>query len=444
MKRKIENDLREWKKSPNRKPLLLRGARQVGKTHVIRNFAASSFEKIVEINFEFQPEYKKFFETLDPHQLIKNISTLQNTQIKPGTTLLFLDEIQECPRAIMALRYFYEKMPSLQVIAAGSLLEFALDAPDFKMPVGRVQYAFLHPLSFQEFLQAVGEKGVLDWIDELKLKKKEKENEVFHVKALTLLKNYFWVGGMPAAVKSYVENKEGLSFEQEQLSILQTYRDDFGKYASRAQVSHLEKVFSTAPQLVGLRYKYHLVDPETRSRELKEALYLLARAGVVKMVNPLRFENGQFIPSSDDRKFKIIFLDVGLMQKKLGMGAELVKEKDLLNLRSGASAEQFVGQELLAYKNPFYDPELYFWARDEKNSQAEVDFVFQKNGQTIPIEVKAGSTGHLKSLHLFKNTYKSKIGIRFSTRPLSLDDGILSIPLYAVSEMNRLVKEVLN
>ncbi len=436
MKRDIEQTaLLHWKNSPDRKPLLIRGARQVGKTYVVKSFATAHFDRLVEINFELRPELKKVFDTLDPEAIIKNLKLVLNQPIEPGRTLLFLDEIQDCPRAIMAMRYFYETIPQLQVIGAGSLLEFSLNAQGFKMPVGRVTYLYLQPLSFEEFLTAVDEKELRRTLVEIDLN--HPPSEAVHERLLKLLGEYLVIGGMPAVVNSYLANRSSVEYQNWQLSLLQTYRDDFGKYAPRTRHTYLQKVFSTAPAMVGRRYKYSHVDSDIQSRELKEALHLLNQAGILYKVTAASAHGLPLEPH--ENKFKIIFLDTGLMQRSCGLDAEIAMAKDFLAVNAGALAEQFVGQEMLCSMNPHEDRKLFFWARDKKSSQAEVDYLMVHRSHPVPIEVKSGKTGTLKSLRAFMTEHRSKIGLRISQQPFSCYDNVLSIPLYAAGQIHRLL-----
>lgn len=441
MKRCIQNELLSWKDSKTRKPLILRGARQVGKTHAVREFAKAHFKQFIEINFELQPQFKALFTTLDAVEIVRNLSLNLGVTFTPGTTLLFLDEIQECPQAISALRYFYEKMPGLHVIGAGSLLEFVLAAADFKMPVGRVEYLYMQPLSFGEFLIAAGQQQLKDHLDTLT--HKTSINATIHDKLLSLFKNYLLIGGMPESVAVHLGDPAGTEFQNTQLALLQTYRDDFGKYASRAKQPHLQKIFNTAPGKVGQPYKYSQIDRETPSRELKQALELITQAGVITKVMATSGHGLPFLKDANERKFKIIFLDVGLMQRACGLSGEIALAKDFLVINSGAVAEQFVGQELISCRNPRETPELFFWCREKKGGQAEVDYLAVLNTKVIPVEVKSGKAGTLKSLNVFIDEHKSPFGIRFSQLPLSFYDRVLSIPIYAVAQMQRIAQELL-
>ena len=438
MIRTIQTELLRWKDAPTRRPLLLRGARQVGKTYAVRQFAQASFDNVVELNFELEPTLKSLFGTLQPSDIVKTIALTRNVALTPGRTLLFLDEIQECPQAIMALRYFYEHMPELHVIGAGSLLEFTLHSSGFRMPVGRVQYLVLRPLSFVEFLAAAGEQALSEELTTLT--PVSLLHEVVVDKLLKLLRDYLLVGGMPAVVAAYLHNPQQTTYQQISSALLQTYRDDFGKYANLVKHVFLQKVLDTAPRLVGQRYKYVNVDRELRSRELKEALLLLTRAGLLHRICATSGAGLPLAAHSKDHVFKILFLDVGLMQHACGLDAAIATTSDFLAINAGAVAEQFVGQELLAYSPVYEETALFFWQRDQRGSQAEVDYLVSLDGRVLPVEVKAGKTGRLRSLKQFMADYECPLGVRISQAPVSLHHGVLSVPLYAIAQLPQLVR----
>ncbi len=249
MKRDIEQILRQWKIEKKRYPLLLRGARQVGKSYSIRKFGKQYFENLLEINFEQNPKYKICFNTLEPEKIIESLSILSNSSIIPGKTLLFLDEIQECPNAITSLRYFYEQFSDLHVIGAGSLLEFSISQEDFKMPVGRIQYIFLKPLSFLEFLEAIGETKIKKKIDNFN--QNNLPPKAIHEHIQSFIKLYSIIGGMPAVIQEYISSKDIKRCLNVQTIIIQTYRDDFGKYSNIVKHKYLQKTFYGVPKNVG-------------------------------------------------------------------------------------------------------------------------------------------------------------------------------------------------
>ena len=440
MRRYIEKELLSWKAQKDRFPLIIRGARQAGKSYLVETFGKANFQDSVVVNFEFKPQLKACFQSLDPSEIINKLQLLLGVQIKEDSTLLFLDEIQECPPAIMALRYFKEKKPKLAVIAAGSLLEFALRSPDFKMPVGRIQFLYLEPFSFSEFLDVSGNQNLSKYLSEVK--PADPIDDVIHNKLLELLREYLIVGGMPAVLKEYLSSKDLMSCQRIQTALLQTYRSDFGKYAKIAQHKYLEKVFDSVPRLVGQRIKYSNLDTDARSRDLKNALNLLIMAGIIKPIYLTKASGLPLGAQINEQKFKLNFLDIGLMQNSCGLQSQLSIKEDFMQINAGSVAEQFVGQELIAYSDKHQQGSLYFWAREKKNSMAEVDYVINIGSNILPVEVKSGKEGKLKSLRMFIEDKKSKFGIRFSRDKLSYYDKVLSIPLYMVEQLPRLAEAI--
>jgi predicted AAA+ superfamily ATPase len=433
MKRDIEKILNEWKFDKNRCPLLVRGARQVGKTYTITEFGNTEFHELITINFELNPEYKDCFKTFEPENIIECISLLINKDIIEGKTLLFFDEIQECPEAIRSLRYFYEKKPGLHVIGAGSLLEFTLSQENFRMPVGRVQYLYMKPLSFLEFLDAVKENKLREFIENLK--PDSTINDAIHNKLISIIKKYSIIGGMPAVVKEYIMTENLKKCIMRQTMIIQTFRDDFGKYANKTKFKYLQKLFYAAAKMIGKKFKYSHVDREIQSRELKNALELLEKSGIIYRVKKSR---GGVSPTdfySNERHFKVLFVDIGLMQNICGISEEILIENNLLNVYSGAVAEQFVGQELIAYQEYYKEPSIYYWEREAKGSSAEVDYIIQIGSKVFPIEVKAGKTGRLKSLHIYLEKYSIPFGIKVSQQQKLISKPVLSIPFYLIKNL---------
>jgi len=445
MRRQLEIELIRWKDQSNRLPLLIRGARQVGKSYLVEQLGKNHFSSMVTLNFELQPSLKSCFESLDPARIIPAIEVFTRCSIEPGKCLLFLDEIQECPEAIRSLRYFKEKMPELHIIGAGSLLEFTLQEEKFSFPVGRVQFIFLKPLSFHEFLEALGETKVLATLSGVTFR--EPLSTAMHEHFLALFRRYLLVGGMPAAVSAYLEqNQSFLAAQRVHQSLLQTYQSDFGKYSSRSQYKYLQQFFEKAPMVVGSHFKYVAINPEVRSRELKTALQQLNWAGLIHTVYQTQASGVPLHAQVriDDSKFKLLFLDVGLMQTAGKIDSAAVWDDDILQIRSGALAEQVVGQELIAYQDPYESPQLFFWKREKKNSSAEVDYVIQNRTAIIPVEVKAGKTGHLKSLARFCEEKKPPVGLKISAAPLSRDPWVLSLPFYLIEQIPRLLSEAVS
>ncbi|MFH1128130.1 MAG: AAA family ATPase [Candidatus Omnitrophota bacterium] len=364
MKRDIERDLFNWKERKDRLPLLLRGARQVGKSYIVEEFGKKAFKNLVVVNFEFRPELKQCFTTLDPIEIINKLQLLMGEAIEAEKTLLFLDEIQECPNAIMALRYFKEKYNKLAVIGAGSLVEFALNNSNFRMPVGRVQFIYLEPLSFGEFLTASGNEQLRHYLGQIRLS--SVFDDAVHQKLMDLLRVYLIVGGMPAVVKEYLESRNFLNCQRIQNSLLQTYRSDFGKYAKSSEHKYLQKVLDEAPRLAGNRIKYSNIDADSKSRDIKQALNLLKLTGIIYPVYATSASGLPLEAQVNEMKFKLNFLDVGLMQNACGLQAELTLTNDFIQINSGAVTEQFIGQELRAHSDCYLQRGLFFWARDKK------------------------------------------------------------------------------
>lgn len=432
MKRLIDYYLRKWKDSLLRQPLLLRGARQVGKTYAVRELG-KTFSSFVEINFESNKKIKTLFDRdLDPHRILREISALTDKQIIPGQTLLFLDEIQTVPEGILALRYFYEIMPELHVIAAGSLLDFAIE--QVGVPVGRVQFLYMYPMSFIEFLSALEHPMLIKEI--LSHSIEEPIAEIVHDKIFSLLSHYLAVGGMPQAVACWKNMQNLHACSQIPQSLVAAYQYDFVKYGKSHQIKYLDLLFSHIPQQLGKKFKYSQVG-DFRKRELEPCVDLLVTAGVIHRVN---HSDAQGIPlgaQADTHTFKLLFIDVGLSQFILDL-----KTGDwLLNpleefINKGLLVESFVGQELIAYEHPMKKARLYYWKRDARGSEAEVDYVIQHKGHIIPLEVKSGKGNTLRSMQLFLDSHpNSPYGIRFSTNNYSVYEKIHSYPLYAIAKV---------
>jgi len=451
MKRDIIQLFIEWKSRVNRKPLLVRGARQVGKTFAVNEFGSQQFTSSVSINLEESPEYKSVFKTNNPKSIIQELSVLKNTDIIPGETLLFIDEIQACPEAIVCLRYFYEQMPGLHVIAAGSLLDHTLSEIQLSMPVGRLEFCYMHPMSFNEFLQALSEDKLLDYISTYSFG--EPFSEAIHLKLLDLMRYYIFIGGMPEAVKAFVESQKLIDIERIQSSILTSLKYDFAKYGSKSQQRHLISVLNYVAQNTGKKIKYVNIDNEVRSVNLKEAFYKLEMSRVVSLVKHTASAGVPLTTHLNPDIFKAFFLDIGLANHLCKM--QLIDPLNILTINEGALAEQFACQQLLSLATSFDEPQLYYWVRDEKNANAEIDFIFQHNNLTYPLEVKAGKTGTLKSMHVYLLEKKLKTGIRLNTDTPSLGEfttkvrsgtthaeitfKLLSLPLYMSSQLPRLL-----
>ena len=425
MKRFIDNELEQWKGSRRRKPLILRGARQVGKTYAVKEFGKSAFDNIALVDMERNPNWHRVFEAnLSARRICADLEILLKQKIVPGKTLLFIDEIQECPRAITALRYFYEEMPDLHVVAAGSLLEFAMK--DISFPVGRIQFLHLYPLCFAEYLLAIGNDEAAGIV----LGAPGPTSQAIHDYLCDELRRYFFVGGMPESVMAYVQTgslKEAFEVQKE---IIDTYRMDFSKYTPHVDRQCLNSVFTSIAQGVGKQIKYSHLGEGYSNPTLKKAFEVLCLAQVsrkVQAVNPAGLPLGA---SASAKTFKALMVDIGLMQNICGMSVDVeYAQTNLLDIYRGAMAEQFIGQEMAVSQKG----EVYYWSRQARSSSAEIDYVALVNGLICPVEVKSGASGTLKSLHLFLETYThSGNGIVFSMRPYALlpEKRITFVPLY--------------
>jgi len=442
MERDMLSELIAWKDTDDRSPLLIRGARQVGKTYLVKSFGEIYFEDTLAINFEKDDKFKAAFATLDPKEIINRLYLQSSKMLVPGKCLLFLDEIQECTRALQALRYFKEDMPELHVIATGSLLEFALSNESIRMPLGRVESLFLRPLSFQEFLTATQSQHLREYLANVDFQKGI--DDIVHEKLCESLRNYYFTGGMPAIVNEYITSNNLERVQTKQRSLIQTFKDDFGKYASKANHVYMQKILQEAPSLMSRNFQYSKIDPDMGSREIKKALNFLLEAGLLFKVTHTSAVGLPLGATANDKKFKLLYLDIGMVNSLSNLLPEIFVQKDLMLLNRGIQSEQFVGQELLCYNPPYMSMPLYYWDRSKPSSTAEVDYVINVNDLIIPIEVKSGRTGSLRSLQLFLNEKKCNFGIRLSLKPLSFKNRVLSIPLYMINEIPRIVKQVIH
>lgn len=439
MFRLIENDLIEWKTAPHRKPLLIRGARQVGKSYIVEKFGKTHFEHFVTINFELEPKFIDCFDDLDPEAIIRRISLISNQMIVSGSTLLFLDEIQQCPKAIMALRYFKEKLPALHVIGAGSFLEFVINADEYSQPVGRVQSLYMKPCSWYEYLLASQEQQLIQYLSSVTLK--TGIEKAVHEHLLAKCREYFILGGMPEVLDYYIETRQFLGCEKIHASILEYYQRDLAKYRKKINAHLLEKLFVKAPGLIAKHFKYVDIDPDTPARDLKPALEMLVKAGIVYPVYHTAANGLPLIVGVNEKKFKLLFLDIGLAKHALGTDTTTLLKEELILINQGDLAEQFVGQELMAYSKSYEAAKPFYWEREKKGSQAEVDYVISIGSRIYPIEVKSGKTGRLKSLQVFLKEKNTSLGICISSNSLSFSHGVLTIPFYMIHELPRLVDE---
>jgi predicted AAA+ superfamily ATPase len=449
MKRYFLKSLIDWKSRNSRKPLIVRGARQVGKSHVIREFGKKYFADCLELNFEKSPELKDFFISQTPQKTIQLLETLFGKKIHPSETLLFLDEIQAAPEILPKLRYFYEDMPEFPIICAGSLLDFILAQHDFSMPVGRIEYLHLGPLNFEEFLLALGETALLDYLENYKIE--EAIPKPLHNKLIEHVKTFCLVGGMPESVKTYAASHSFSDCGLINQNILATYQDDFAKYGRKIDYALLRNTFRAVPNLIAEKTKYVKIDPHARAKDVAKSLDLLGMARICTKVFHSSSNGVPLRAQIDPKTFKLLFVDVGLVSAACGLNLlDYEKAGDVQLVNQGKISEQFIGQHLLYAGPPYQEPELFYWTREQRNAAAEVDYVISLGAKTIPIEVKSGKTGSLKSLHLFVFEKNATVGVRFNSEPPLLtkvktslpeknaEFSLISLPFYLVGQMPRL------
>lgn len=443
LKRHIDSQLLEWKNSSRRKPLLIRGARQVGKSTAVRQLG-KTFKYYVEVNLEKQPTLRQLFtEDIDVKKTCDKLSGTLSVPIEAGNTLLFIDEIQVCKEAIMSLRYFKEDYPDLHVVAAGSLLEFALEElPSFA--VGRIRSLYMYPFSFDEFLLAQGLDLLVDF------KKKANADNPLPVKAhndlVDQLRSYMIVGGMPSAVTEWVETRSYIDVSHIHTDIIDTYQDDFSKYKGRMSPVLLRQVLRSVAQQAGTKFTYSLASKDMPSRNVKDALYLLQLAG---LVTPTTHSDATGVPLGAETNVsyrKYLFFDIGIMQTMLDIPAKdilLASEIDLV--KKGASAEMLAGLEVQKYQDCFQKSELYYWQNMSKNGNAEVDYLLVRSGKVLPLEVKANTKGSMQSLWLFMHKRNLENAIRnslenfgsfvYEDSEANAKRNVEVLPLYALSNL---------
>lgn len=432
LNRKIDNELSVWSRDSNRKPLLVRGARQVGKTASVRKLA-EQFEHFIEINFEEQKQVHQLFSgDISPGEICENLSILYNIPIVEGKTLLFFDEIQSCLPAISSLRFFYEKLPAVHLIAAGSLLEFAFEEI-LSFGVGRVRSFFMHPFSFDEFLLACGE--------ELLLKAKHNANIQnplslpLHQKLVKYLKRFMVLGGMPEVVVNFVKNKDVTMCQRTLNDLTFSLKDDFAKYKKRVPELRISEIFESIVQQSGGKFIYSKAITQANHRQIKEAVDLLIKAGLVIPVTHTSANGLPLGAESNVKKRKLLIFDTGIFQCLLGLNiSDFIFSDDFQLINKGSLAEQFVGLEILKASSCYSQTNLYYWHREALNSNAEVDYVINKSDNIIPVEVKSGTKGSMRSMYIFLDEKKRNTGCRFSLEPCTSYNKIVTYPLYAVSD----------
>lgn len=449
MKREASQKLDRWISQPNRKPLVIRGARQTGKTWIVRDLAQRQGRRLIEINFERTPDFASYFQGNDPEQTLRYLATEQGQVIDPNTSLLFLDEIQAAPEVFAALRWFKEEMPGLPVISAGSLLDFVLEKHVFSMPVGRISYLYLEPMSFLEFVQATEGAPLYEL---LKTATPTTIPDALHTRCLGLYRRYCLCGGMPETVQKWIDTKDINECIEVQTDLLATFRDDFNKYGKNSEL-HQKITRSVALQL-GNKFMLSRVTDDERAAPIKKALLQLATA---RVVSPVWHTAGNGIPLGAERNekfFKILMVDIGLVSAQLGIGRMRPEEIDhAVFSNKGALAEQFAGQQIRTALAANSDPELFYWQRTG-GRQGEIDYLIQSGNRIVPVEIKSGTGGKMKSLHQFMFDKKLTEAVRFdsnvgsrmtmdvkTTQADPVQYNLLSLPLYLAERVLGLLNE---
>jgi len=433
-KRKIIDHFKTWKDKKERKPLILRGARQVGKTSAILFFGKKYFPDTIHINLEKPEHFRLFRHQLSLNEFEKTINIHFGKKLTPGKTLLFIDEIQESPHLVNLLRFFWEERPNLHLMAAGSLFEVKLKEKGFSLPVGRVEFNWLYPLDFFEYLEAKGEKRMLQFLQNVDFK--EKINEALHKKALSFFREYALIGGMPEAVKIFIETNDLNKVNSVYSNLLTSFKDDVYKYSSLAKTKYLTFTLEQSPLYAGLAITYEKFGGSNyKSREMAEAFEALSKAMILYQA---RASKSVKLPLIGQRKkpAKLIFLDVGLVNFQMGIQTEYTQLKELADFYQGRIAEQIVGQQLLA-SSITTPAQIYYWYK-KTGSQAEVDFYLNCKGKPLGIEIKSGTKGRLKSAWEMFKTTNAKTIIRIYSGNLKVEKiylknkscTLLSLPFY--------------
>lgn len=443
------DDLVKWYKQNDRAPLIIRGARQVGKTALVRMFAQKLKLDLIELNLEKIKIKSIHADHLDINKVLDEIQILSKKKIE-NNSIVFLDEIQSDPKMIQVLRYFYEDKPKIAIVAAGSLLEFAIKNSDFSFPVGRVQFYYLGPMSFNEFLIATGNNLLFEAFSKLKF------NESSHYLGLELLKKFLYIGGMPKAVQRYVESESIMEVREVQEEIITSYQADFPKYQKRINVDRVEKIFRSTAFHLGEKIIWQKLDRESSSKEIRKIVELLIDA---KVLIPVYHCEGSGVPlqaTIDESIMKLFFLDIGLVNAihKLDF-VSFEREFFERFITNGLIAEQFVAQHLCFFNGGKHPPELNYWLRDKGIQKGEVDFLIQFKNNIFPIEVKSGSGNRSKSIFYFCSEKKCLHPVKLTVNPYSISEHsqkiigkdkpikikVLNLPLYAIEMLDKALIE---
>jgi len=433
MKRYAIEYLKRWKTSPDRKPMILHGARQVGKTWLAKEFGKTCYENVAYVSFYDNDIAKKIFEQgYDVAKLIPALESITNTRIIPGKTLIILDEIQECEHALNSLKYFNENAPEYHILVTGSMLGVAVKHEHLSFPVGQVDFLTLYPLGFAEFLEATGNEMLAENL----LKGDTSVLKILHSAYIPLLKQYMFVGGMPEAVKQFAKTNNYADVRKIHKEILAGHERDFSKYTESFNVAKISAVWNSIPAQFAKEqsnFTYTTVDKNARGRTYSDAIEWLYLCGLIYKIPKISVPNLPLPAYYDNRAFKIYMLDIGLLCAKAELPATaIIDDETIFKEFKGALAEQYVLQEMkLLPKMP-----IGYW---ESKGKAEVDFIIQRNSQVMPIEVKASTNIRAKSLKVYREKYTPKYSVRTSLAEFEINDGLYNIPLYLISQLNNII-----
>ncbi len=432
MKRLIYKELLNWKNDENKKPLVLQGARQVGKTYLVSSFGKNEYRHFIYLNFEQNKDLISLFEgNLKPETIIENISFFLGKSIKAENTLLFFDEIQVAPQVLTSLKYFYENAPEYDIIAAGSLLGVSV-AKESSFPVGKVNFLYMYPMNFKEFLLANGEDLLVQKISSIRTV--EKFPELIHQKLSAYYKEYLYVGGMPEVVKTYIEKKDAAKVRKVQKELLEAYHRDFSKYTDKNQAVKTAELWNSIPAQLAKenkKFKYSDVRKKARAVHFAQTIEWLKGAGLINVAYNISLPQLPLSGYTDYSKFKIYLLDTGLLGAMLNLSSRMIIEPETIFKQfNGAFIENFVAQELACEHI-----DLYYWT---SKSDAEIDFIIEKNNHLLPLEVKSGTSLNLKSLQSYSKKYKPSYLLRTSPRNFIQSGNFINIPLYMITVIKNL------
>jgi hypothetical protein len=434
MYRKSLEKLRQWKNKKSRHPLIVMGARQVGKTWLMREFGRTEFDDVCYINCENADKIAGIFEgSINPQRIIDFLGAYHGKKIQPQTTLIIFDEIQEIPRALTSLKYFAEEAPEYAICCAGSLLGVTLHEGT-SFPVGKVDFMTLNPLSFREFLTACGEEMLLEWCEK---HFSEEIPDLMAEKLTDYLKKYMVIGGMPSVVNVWLETGDYGLVTEEQRRLLLSYENDFSKHAPQSIVPKIHHVWNSIPSQLAKENKkfiYGLAKEGARAREYEDALMWLKDSGVIRRIGCVNSGKLPLKAYEDLKSFKIYHLDVGLLRTLCEIDASIILEPEAVFREfSGTFTEQFVLQELTSLE---IAPSIYYWT---EGAMAEVDFIFAYKNMVIPVEAKAGLNVHAQSLKSFRQKYNPKVSIRTSLKNFKIDGGLYNVPLYMLWNIEKMI-----